>query len=81
MYKEIGDVAPIFIGIIAGIMFVIGFTVGAIVNSATVKNTENTSLKQEYEEYVKENEWKNEYIEWLQNRIYEYEGDVSYEIQ
>lgn len=80
MYKEIDDVALVFIGILAGIMFVIGFTVGAIVNSATFKNTEKTSLKQEYEEYVKENEWKNKYIEWLQDRLYEYEGDVSYEI-
>lgn len=80
MYKEIDDVAPRFVGILAGIMFAIGFAVGVIVISATVKNIETTSLKQEYEEYVKENEWKNEYIEWLQNRLYKYEGDVPYEI-
>ena len=32
-------------------------------------------------EIHKDDEWKNEYIEWLQDRLYKYEGDVSYEIQ
>lgn len=31
-------------------------------------------------EIHKDDEWKDDYIEWLQDRLYKYEGDVSYEI-
>lgn len=39
------------------------------------------TLETEYNQLLKDKEEDNKYIEWLQNRIYEYEGDVSYEIQ
>ena len=73
------DVIIIILELIAICLYIICFIQSNI--SKQTKIREYTELKEEYEEYVKENEWKNEYIEWLQNRIYEYEGDVSYEIQ
>ena len=73
------DVIIIILELIGICLYIICFIQSNI--SKQTKIREYTELKEEYEEYVKENEWKNEYIEWLQDRLYKYEGDVSYEIQ
>lgn len=61
--------------------FILGFLLGIMV-SINVLNTQETEVKttelqQKYEEYVKENEWKNEYIEWLQDQLYEKYEEVE----
>lgn len=73
MEKKI-DFGKVALAVSCAVLFFVIHFMGAIPDCAIIEE-ENTSLKQEYEEYVKENEWKNEYIEWLQDQLYEkYEG-------
>ena len=61
------------------VTFILGFIFGLVLAGIALNTQEpevkSTELQQKYEEYVKENEWKNEYIEWLQDQLYKkYEG-------
>ena len=61
--------------------FILGFIFGLVLAGIALNTQEPeikpTELQQKYEEYVKENEWKNEYIEWLQDQLYEKYEEVE----